>query len=115
MGSEMCIRDSTNVDEISDEERSLAALEEDADFVVPEPPADDAQDEDPDEEEDLELEDGVPGEDINIEADADGAAEAPAGAPAGASAEAPAAAEVVTDTVEPAAATTEGADAPKES
>ncbi len=44
------------VDEVSDEERELAGLEEDKNFVVPEPPADDAQDEEPESEEDEDSE-----------------------------------------------------------
>lgn len=97
-----------SVDEVTDEERQLAGLEEDKDFVVPEPPADDAQDEEPEDEEGEEGEGGEGAEGEAAEKDAEGAEKAEGDAEAGDKQS------TEGESTEGAAATSETAEAPKE-
>jgi small subunit ribosomal protein S6 len=115
------------VAEVPEEERKLAALEEDSDYVVPEPPADDATDDDPDEEGEGEEGEGADGEKAEEadgekaeEADGEKAEEAESeAAPKAEEADGEKAEEAKSEAApkadEAVAATTEGADAPKES
>lgn len=111
------------VDEVPEEERKLAALEEDADYVVPEPPADDATDDDPEEEgegeegkkADGDSADGEKTEGDSAEGEKAEGASAEGEKAEGEKTEAAAESEEAPKADETVVASTEGADAPKES